>query len=574
MKFLITRYFIISFAYNFILTSEMMLKPYIYCFVILEQMLNAQIIKNPRILKESIYKGAPKLWFAYIKAFMLKNVEIITTNHTYYATTILRDTTRRSAFLQKISYRIIQAPYRIIPHTTDISSTVVKVPIWNRLEYDENIQLELGRKWIFKLDRKLKANVTFEYIHIYINYLYLCKIGTVRVESFEYSEEWTHTYCGFQSTLICFPPHRNVEIYFSFEKYVSYEIIMRYSVIDTKLMTSTKQKRTEYLHDHHRWLQNPQRILQWRINMLMQKVQFLRFRFHYEKHKYLRITFPPTKYLVEAFDGPDTLSPMLQSKHLNDKLYGIQTSTFQCILNVCVGCTNFFKYQNKLKIKSFHVKQFKHKILNNQNISGLTYYYNTMKKNQNVDIIKLLFPDYVKINITIQNLSHNYNKNILCSYAGFVVYDRMETEENNHISTKCTPHTDIFRHQNIYSNSSTILLLAYSYKEYGSMNLSVRLSTTKCNIVRVNCESWDLFQNIEYCTVFQFTNRLQSYESFKLYYEKLYLFTSATVNLPLWCFSNLLHFIESFDILVLEIFTTGYLKGKIHVFTFHDNISN
>ena len=149
------------------------------------------------------------------------------------------------------------------------------------------------------------------------------------------------------------------------------------------------------------------------------------------------------------------------------------------------------------------VKQFKHIILNHQNISGLTYYYNTQKTNQNVDIITLLLPHHFKINITIQTLSRNYNKNILCSYAGFVVYDRMEAEGNSHISTKCSPYTDIFRHQNIYSNSSTILLLAYSYKEYGSMNLSVRFSTTKCNIVRVNCEPWDLFQNIEYCTVFQ-----------------------------------------------------------------------
>ena len=339
------------------------------------------------------------------------------------------------------------------------------MPIWNRREYGKNILLELERNWIFKLHRNLRINITFEHIQIYINHLYFCKIGTVKVESFttEYSRKWTHTYCGVQSSLMCFPPHLSVGTYFSFHRYVSYEIIMRYSVIDTKFMISTERKRTEYLQYDHRLQERQKRILQWRINLPIKGVQFLRLGLYFEKHKYLRITFPPTKYLVEAFDGPDTLSPILKSKHLYDKLYVIQTSTFQCILNICVGCINFFQYQNELNIYSFDVKQFKDIILNHQNISGLTYYYNTQKTNQNVDIIKVLFPHHLKINITIQNLSHNYNKNILCSYAGFVVYDRKEAEGNSHISTKCSSHTDIFRHQNIYSNSSTIRLLAYSY---------------------------------------------------------------------------------------------------------------
>ena len=62
-------------------------------------MLNGQIIKNSKILKEFIFEGAPKVWFAYIKALMFENVEIILTKHTYYTTNILRDMTRRSGFL-------------------------------------------------------------------------------------------------------------------------------------------------------------------------------------------------------------------------------------------------------------------------------------------------------------------------------------------------------------------------------------------------------------------------------------------------------------------------------------------
>ena len=341
-------------------------------------------------------------------------------------------------------------------------------------------------------------------------------------------------------------------------KYVSYKIFMRFSVTDSKLMISSLQNRTEYLQYHSKGLEKQQVLFQWRINILRHTLQFVRLILHFEKYKYIRITFPPTKYFIEAFDGPDTLSPMLPSTYLNAKLHEMVTSSFQCILNVCMGCTNSFSYQYELHINSFVVTPVKSIILNYQNVSNFVYQYNTQQTNRNVDIISVLVPHNLKINITIQNLSHDYNQNFLCTYGGFVIHESMEAKENSQISAKCTPHRDIFRFQNIYSNGSVILLVVYSYREYGSMNLSVVFSTTKCSIVRVNCDPWNATQSLDLCTVFQFTNYLKYYEPWTDY--------GSIICYPYRNEQHVQKHNDSFvsGNLVHETFTKGYLKGNVY----------
>ena len=179
-------------------------------------------------------------------------------------------------------------------------------------------------------------------------------------------------------------------------------------------------------------------MLQWIINIPGVRLQFFRLKVYFEKFKYLRITFAPTTYFVEAYDGPDTLSPRLQSKYLNTELHEILTSKFQCILNVWMGCTNPFSYQNTFVFSLLDKTPFNNVILNPKNISSFTYHYSGQKIN--IDITKIVVPDNLKVNISIQNMSHNYNMDLLCSNGGFVVYDVNEMKHEINLSSKCSPH--------------------------------------------------------------------------------------------------------------------------------------
>ena len=88
------------------------------------------------------------------------------------------------------------------------------------------------------------------------------------------------------------------------------------------------------------------------------------------------------------------------------------------------------------------------------------------------------------------------------------------------------------------------------------MNLSVGFSTTKCSIVRVNCEPWNATQRLDLCTVFQFTNHLKNYEPWIFMFD----YTSIICN-PYRNEQQVQKHSDSFvsGNLVHETFTTGYL---------------
>ena len=418
------------------------------------------------------------------------------------------------------------------PEHYNISQTLRPI-LWHQKQNNKNIRFLLEQKWIITLHEKLRVNITFDYIDIYVNYLLICDIGAVKITSDQKSSlyVWAQQYCGIQSDVICFPPHRNVEINVSLKVYTSFDISMRYSVTDlSHIIISVVKSSSLYI-----------------MNVPGQKIQIVRYIFHVKKYEYLRITFPPTKYLVEAFDGPDTLSPMLPSVYLDDQVHVIVTSSFQCILNIYKGCTTSFSNTNQIWFRTFDINPVKTIIFNNQTISNFSYHYSNKKFSNKVDITKIMVPHNLIINITIKNLDHNYSRNILCNYGGFVVYNLLNFKYKSHESTKCSPHTDIFRHQNIYSKSPAILLVAYSYREYGSMSLRAGFSTTKCSIVKVKCRAWRSNQTLEQCIVFQFTNHL------KYSYPRSIPHCSPGRD-PKAFFSKAL---------VFETFTTGYQVGKI-----------
>ena len=113
----------------------------------------------------------------------------------------------------------------------------------------------MTQKWIITLitlDEKLRVNITFDYIDIYVNSLLICDIGVVKITSDQKSrlKVWEQQYCGIQPDVICFPPHRNVEINVSLKVYTSFDISMRYSVTDLNLIIiSVVKSSSQYIRN-------------------------------------------------------------------------------------------------------------------------------------------------------------------------------------------------------------------------------------------------------------------------------------------------------------------------------------
>ena len=69
----------------------------------IEQTLNSQIIMNPQILKECIFKDAPKYWFVYIKAFLHTNMTAISNDFNGFDINILKYKIRRTVSMLQLS---------------------------------------------------------------------------------------------------------------------------------------------------------------------------------------------------------------------------------------------------------------------------------------------------------------------------------------------------------------------------------------------------------------------------------------------------------------------------------------
>ena len=68
------------------------------------------------------------------------------------------------------------------------------------------------RRWIFKLDKKLRLNLTLHHIHFGFRHLHTCAVGELKVIS-DSNNKQVFKYCGIHSNMINYPQNRNVHIF-------------------------------------------------------------------------------------------------------------------------------------------------------------------------------------------------------------------------------------------------------------------------------------------------------------------------------------------------------------------------
>ena len=84
-----------------------------------------------------------------------------------------------------------------------------------------------------------------------------------------------------------------------------------------------------------------------------------------------------------------------------------------------------------------------------------------------------------KFNVTIRSIYNSNQGDVLCTYGGYSMYD-IAGQGYHGISTICK-HTK----RNIYSQTSTMLLVVYSFREYGSFSVELEFSTTGCTVWKI-----------------------------------------------------------------------------------------
>ena len=187
------------------------------------------------------------------------------------------------------------------------------------------------------------------------------------------------------------------------------------------------------------------------------------------------------------YDGLGLASPL---KIIRKKI--IKLVNFQCLVKIfkTIRASESHKiiYTSTKSASSTHIIPKKPFILH------LNYNMLSNIPSFSTNVMNLETNGEFKINCTVMMLKYSGPHDSLCKYGGLVAYDTQKNK-NKHVISLCNENISQFTQpRNIYSTFNKLVLVIYSYKEYSKLNVTVKITTSVCDLVRIDiCKIYSLY---------------------------------------------------------------------------------
>ena len=496
---MMTRYFLIQ----LVLTTK---------FLLVE--INGLNEENPKTIT------LPKNWFAYTEHLLFSTTKLINKNCQYsnhplvqllhdVQTLVLTQymdlqinvlTTTKTNF--KFEYGIIKHLFgniQYVEHGFNLpdKESSYSVCLFQSQPKFKGTEYSYLYVWKFNLHNKLRLKLIVSYLYIVLKNIMSCYSGYLQIRGFSLGIETLKlTYCGIHTYLEAYPPDRNVSIQLLLRPYVTSSLLINYNVIDPHQNVSYKI--SDYNDVDLSNFSMDYAIYNWHI-----KIHIIKFHIVESKWKVITLSFTRSNdNSFDVFDGPN---PHFSKLRVNNKAK-VTTTSFQCTI-----VNSFQIVQGNIQFKSVagHIDKF----INISNVKSklLKYPFNICNTSASTCITELFTSRNAGINISIQYLHYTSQNDFGCQNAGLAAYSH-NFDTQIEISSTCTISSGIFKHRNIYSESHIVLLVIYSYQRSYQLNAKIAISTTSCNIVKVNAcgfkKSLYLFVVNQSCTIHQIVHNL------------------------------------------------------------------
>ena len=119
------------------------------------------------------------------------------------------------------------------------------------------------------------------------------------------------------------------------------------------------------------------------------------------------------------------------------------------------------------------------------------------KHSMRSSVVNLETNNKFKINCTVMMLKYSGPLDSSCKYGGLVAYDTQENI-NKHIISLCNENISQFSQpRNMYSTENKLVFVVYSYKEYSNLNVTVKITTSVCDLVRIDiCKIYSFWMTL------------------------------------------------------------------------------
>ena len=318
---------------------------------------------------------------------------------------------------------------------------------------------------LYNLNKGLGLNITFDYIYFGFGNLHKCFVGYLTV----HSKDSKFHYCGIYAAMVNYPDSSQVNLTLKAQIHTMFNVSISFSVIDSGIIQSHSS--SKYTQVQPTWsLYFPKRMVS------LQKIHIQVDRLYSLKIKLNLSTFVS----VEIYDGPGTLSPKVHIGQYTD------VNTFQCVLY------SFHRHKRTVKTKLNQIMYSSKSLTQSEKVDvkpdsleTLHYLTGICTGNSDVCLFKFSTNASYYVNVSISYFLYKGRDNLHCFFAGLTSYVPNYNKVNK-MSQICFTNNIFYRHQNIYSSNSDILLVVYSYKEYGSLNINFVISTTMCKAISIN----------------------------------------------------------------------------------------
>ena len=448
----------------------------------------AESVLRLSLLRKHVFRNAPSNWHSYIDKLLYITAELLPveiqlclSDHfiALKSHIILYHRKRIDSFLHVVNY-IYKPTYNFRNSSLVMRKPFGKIKInssgiddlyGSKSDKCEQIQNKYKRdyhwslQWRFLLDKHLKINLTFEYIHISLQNNFECYIGKLEIKDL-HSNDSDFLYCGLYSNLIVYPPFSYIKLHISLRSFVSCQIQFSFAVMDSNRIVSFVRKNSEAV--------NPV----WSIYFNETHLFCERFHLMDQKFKYLNITFLiKNGFAKEVFDGPGTMSEIIQPLFQNDRQVYV-TSTFQCVIHV------YFHSKaagQNIAYDSITVQIQSTVTLNRSDVMSQIKYPNC-QLNSDMCVILIKTIKHFRINLTVSSFTSSLKRNDHCYHGGLTIFDK-NNQNKTELSTLCMNHSFLHRYENIYSTHVSMLLIFYSYPEFGELHITVELRPTNCKVI-------------------------------------------------------------------------------------------
>ena len=338
------------------------------------------------------------------------------------------------------------------------------------------------KHFLFELSNSLRLKLAFERIFFSSFYSTGCHFGNMTV----FATMLEQVYCGQHPFSELYPMSPKVIIQIVTEGFMYYNIKVFFSIIDIKILETYSEKQNEIQENRNF------KFVFW----LRQDGAFIsHVHIHVYKFQYLVISLKNKAFSSYLFyDGPGTESKIVNSEKTTREIF--TTTSFQCTMFIFTKLYSNVVYQElsitakNRNIRTIHLNESSTLVLPNVDLTGCNTDSITCA-------ITTVAPPGLHINVTTLHVELNGVMDSMCSTGGVAAYEHDARGKYSEVATFCHSFSQIHTARNIYSQSSKLMLVWYTYKEYNNLEVSFHISSTSCTPVPIN-----IWENHAFCDYF------------------------------------------------------------------------